>query len=205
MMESQVIGNVVAVTGKVVLEHNGDSIVLEVGSPVFKGGVVKTGADSHIEIRFTDDTMLSQGANSEVSIDNYVFDQPDSASSILLNLTEGTLRTITGKIAEENPESFEVKSPLATLGIRGTDFSVIHITRPTPKTDVILNQIGENQQVLDKTIHPAAAFLPQFAVFEPAGNFFPDLQIKIVKTPFFMFRQFFHLCHRLLMKNKTTK
>ena len=143
-MESQVIGNVVAVTGKVVLEHNGESIVLEVGSPVFKGGVIKTGADSHIEVRFTDDTMLSQGANSEVSIDNFVFDQPDSASSILLNLTEGTLRTITGKIAEENPEGFEVKSPLATLGIRGTDFSVIHITRPTPKTDVILNQIGEN-------------------------------------------------------------
>ena len=143
-MESQVVGKVVAVTGKAILEHNGKSISLENGSPVFKGGVLVTKADAHIEVRFVDDTMLSQGENSQVSIDDYVFDQPDSASSILLNLTEGTLRTITGKIAEENPEGFEVKSPLATLGIRGTDFSVIHVTKPAPKTDVVLNQIGEN-------------------------------------------------------------
>ncbi|MBT8330550.1 MAG: FecR family protein, partial [Desulfofustis sp.] len=141
-MESQVIGKVVAVTGEVVLEHNGDSIPMEVGSPVYEGGVLKTGDDSHIEVRFTDDTMLSQGANSEVSIDDYVFDQPDSASSILLNLTEGTLRNLTGKIADENPESFEVKSPLATLGIRGTDFRVFH--QPDSGTKVILNQISEN-------------------------------------------------------------
>ena len=116
-MESEVIGKVVAVTGEVVLVHNDDSIPMEVGSPVFKGGVLKTGADSHIEVRFTDDTMLSQGANSEVSIDEYVFDQPDSASSILLNLTEGTLRTITGKIAEENPESFDAEIVRTALNI----------------------------------------------------------------------------------------
>ena len=122
-MEPQVVGKIVALVGKAFIKLNDDTIPLEIDSSVYKGGTLVTGDNSHVEVKFTDNTMLSQGANSEVAIDSYVFEQPDTPSSILLNLTEGTLRTITGKIAEENPEGFEIKSPLATLGIRGTDIA----------------------------------------------------------------------------------
>ena len=121
-MQAQIVGTIVALTGSATQTVDGQTLTIELDGPVYKGAVLVTDADSHLEVRFTDNTMLSQGQNSEISIDNYVFDaDPNTASSILLNLTEGTLRTITGKIAEENPESFEIKSPLATLGIRGTD------------------------------------------------------------------------------------
>ena len=121
-MQTAIVGTVVALSGNATQKVDGQVMQVELDGPVYKGAVLITEANSHLEVRFTDDTMLSQGQNSEISIDNYVFDaDPNVASSILLNLTEGTLRTITGKIAEENPEKFEIKSPLTTLGIRGTD------------------------------------------------------------------------------------
>lgn len=141
-MEMQLVGKIVAVTGNAFIEHNGESHPLEVGSPVYKGAILVTGSDAHVEVRFNDDTMLSQSANSKVSIDNFVFNDPGDSPSILLNLTEGALRTITGKIAEENPENFEVKSPLATLGIRGTDF--ILSSSPSAGDRIVLNQISDN-------------------------------------------------------------
>lgn len=122
-MEPQAVGKIVALIGKAFIKLDSETIPLEIESPVYKGSTLVTGDDSHVEVRFVDDTMLSQGASSEVSIDSYVFEEPGTPSSILLNFTEGTLRTITGKIAEENPEGFEIKSPLATLGIRGTDIA----------------------------------------------------------------------------------
>ncbi len=121
-MQTPIVGTIVALSGNATQKVDGQVMQVELDGPVYKGAVLITEANSHLEVRFTDDTMLSQGQNSEISIDNYVFDaDPNVASSILLNLTEGTLRTITGKIAEENPEKFEIKSPLTTLGIRGTD------------------------------------------------------------------------------------
>ncbi len=141
-MEMQLIGKIVAVTGKALIQYDGETTPLEVGSPVYKGAILVTDSNSHIEVRFNDDTMLSQSENSTISIDNFVFDDPSDSPSILLNLSEGALRTITGKIAEENPENFEVKSPLATLGIRGTDF--ILSSSPADGDRVVLNQISEN-------------------------------------------------------------
>ena len=145
-MEAQVVGKIVAITGNATLEHNGETIQLSLDSPVFKGATLKTGPDSHVEVRFIDDTMLSQSEKTEISIDNFVYDQPDSAPALLLKLSEGTLRSITGKIAEENPESFQLESPLASIGIRGTDFTFIH--DPSTGSRVVLNQISENHILL---------------------------------------------------------
>ena len=133
-------------TGNATLKINGETIELSLDSPVFKGATLTTGPDSHIEVRFIDDTMLSQSEKTEISIDNYVYDQPDSAPALLLKLSEGTLRSITGKIAEENPESFQLESPLASIGIRGTDFTFIH--DPSTGSRVVLNQISENHILL---------------------------------------------------------
>ncbi|MGA7279871.1 MAG: FecR domain-containing protein, partial [Desulfocapsaceae bacterium] len=145
-MEVQIVGKIVAITGNATLKHNGETIQLSLDSPVFKGATLKTGPDSHVEVRFIDDTMLSQSEKTEISIDNYVYDQPDSAPALLLKLGEGTLRSITGKIAEENPESFRLESPLASIGIRGTDFTFIH--DPSTGSRVVLNQISENHILL---------------------------------------------------------
>jgi len=120
------IGTIVFVSGQVFLETESGLIPLAKGDAIAKGAVIVTEDDGRVEIRFEDNTILSQAENSRISIDDYVYDQDDaSASRFLLNMAEGTLRTVTGKIAEQNPDEFTVKSPLATIGIRGTEFWII--------------------------------------------------------------------------------
>lgn len=122
------VGKVVTVSGEVTAEAAGDSRILTVDAPVYQDDVLTTEPGERIEVLFNDGTRLSQGENSRLHIDTYVYDSaaPD-ASSMLLNAAEGTFRTITGKIAAENPENFTIKTPLATLGIRGTTV-LSHIT-----------------------------------------------------------------------------
>lgn len=104
-------------------------------TPIYRNSVIVTKAGGHVEVKFTDGTVLSQGANAKMAVDNYVFDSHGSSpSSLLLNMGQGAFRVITGKIATQNPENFNVKTPLATIGIRGTDFSI----ETGPNGDLIL-------------------------------------------------------------------
>ncbi|WP_051677024.1 FecR domain-containing protein [Maridesulfovibrio frigidus] len=115
------IGVVLASNGEVFLQSDSGMRQVEAGSPVYRGEELITGAGGSAEIRFVDDTLLSQGSDSSINLDNYVFDDAaDSTSELLFNMTQGTFRMVTGKIAEQNPERFKVGSPLATIGIRGT-------------------------------------------------------------------------------------
>ncbi|SDK59559.1 FecR family protein [Maridesulfovibrio ferrireducens] len=115
------IGVVTGLTGQAYAESESGSRALEPGSPIFEGEDLITGPAGNVEVRFIDDTLLSQGANSRITLDDYIYDTSESsASELLLQITEGTFRVVTGKIAEQNPERFKVGSPLATIGIRGT-------------------------------------------------------------------------------------
>ncbi|HCY83987.1 MAG TPA: hypothetical protein DHV36_02510, partial [Desulfobacteraceae bacterium] len=114
--------------GKVIQSHgiamaeNGSEIrALSVGSDIFQGDVLITQEASGLEVQFTDNTAMSQGENSRIKVDTYVYTPETPADSdLLLQMTRGVFRTVTGDIAANNPDQFKLKSPLATLGIRGT-------------------------------------------------------------------------------------
>jgi Ca2+-binding RTX toxin-like protein len=113
------IGSVVNMKGQVFADHGDGVHPLSVGAPVHQGEVILTKAGSNVEIKFLDDTVLSEGENSNLRLDTYAFD-PSKGGSLLFNMAEGAFRVVTGKIADDNPENFKLKSPLATIGIRGT-------------------------------------------------------------------------------------
>tara|TARA_Y100001938_G_C8068314_1_gene421614 strand:+ start:422 stop:1513 length:1092 start_codon:yes stop_codon:yes gene_type:complete len=75
-------------------------------------------------IRFVDDTTIKITENSTVIIDEFVFDPDPSKSKLAVNFLKGTARFttgLTGKVAKEN---MILRTNSATVGIRGTDFSV---------------------------------------------------------------------------------
>ena len=117
---AEAVGNIVILYGDVVAETAEGERVLSQGDPVFRGETISTGEDSAVEVRFADDTTLTQTENSRISIDTYVYDPDTGAGDVLLKMTEGTFRTVTGKIVDQNPDKFKLQSPLATIGIRGT-------------------------------------------------------------------------------------
>ncbi|NDV25343.1 FecR domain-containing protein [Desulfovibrio sp. JC010] len=115
------IGVVTAAEGEVFAKSDSGMRALEPGSEIYQGEDLVTGSGGNVEVRFMDDTLLSQGADSTISLDDYVFD-PSGAESpdLMFKMAQGTFRVVTGKIAEQNPERFKLGSPLATIGIRGT-------------------------------------------------------------------------------------
>lgn len=93
---------------------------LTLGSPIYNDDVVSTGTKGALEIEFTDGAKLSQGPDSKVHLDEYVFDPDQDAGEMTMNLIEGTFRSVTGEIVDMNPEGFKIDTPNTTIGIRGT-------------------------------------------------------------------------------------
>lgn len=115
------IGVVVGLEGEAQTERNGEVVPLAMESEINLHDKVTTKGGAKLQIQFNDDTLLSLGENSEVVMDEYVYDPANAGESRFnANLGEGLFRLITGKITEINPERFKLKTSRSTIGIRGT-------------------------------------------------------------------------------------
>ena len=68
----------------------------------------------------TDDTSISQGSGSELSLDDYAFEPKEGKFALVLRMIKGTFSYITGQIVKLAPESARVHTPDATIAVRGT-------------------------------------------------------------------------------------
>ncbi|MBS0337452.1 MAG: FecR domain-containing protein [Proteobacteria bacterium] len=90
------------------------------GAQLESGDTVLT-ADGRAQIRFTDGAYVSLQPNTEFAIKQYKFDgKTDGTERGVFGLLKGTMRTVTGLIGRVNKEAYEIDTPTATVGIRGT-------------------------------------------------------------------------------------
>ncbi len=117
------IGLVVGLQGDVrAISADGSQRTLSIKSPIFLKDVIRTGTGAKVQILFKDDTLFSQGENSEVTIDEYVYNPVKAEdNSFLMRIGRGFTRIITGKITDLNPDRFVIKTGRATIGIRGCE------------------------------------------------------------------------------------
>jgi len=103
----------------------GKKVIVSQGSALEGGDTVQTERESTARVRFTDGAELALRPNSNLQIQNYVFnEQKPEQDSLILRLFKGGLRQISGAIAHRgNPDAYRLHSPTATIGIRGTDFT----------------------------------------------------------------------------------
>ena len=90
---------------------------LVAGSDVRVREVVRTGADSMAQLLFADETSLSIGPQSEVTLDRFVYDPNRRAGNVVFNTGRGVFRFVSGS---QQPTSYQIKTPVATIGVRGT-------------------------------------------------------------------------------------
>lgn len=120
------IGEVSLVLGKAYLEaFDGDRHRIQVGQPVRVSDQIITSANGHVHIRFVDDALISVRPDSHLEVVRYQYDplNPD-ASAVKFNLIEGVTRSISGEAARAARERFRLNTPIAAIGVRGTDFVV---------------------------------------------------------------------------------
>jgi len=81
-------------------------------------------SNGRLGITFLDDSQVRLTEHSELIIDEFIYDPDPSKSKMALQFASGTARFITGKLATIDKENITINTPSATIGIRGTDFTV---------------------------------------------------------------------------------
>ena len=110
--------------GSVTLERGGKAQALAAGATVMGSDRIVTGADGSAGITLRDDTLLSVGPNSRVSLDKFVFDDLTHEGEMSASVKRGTMAVISGNLAKKSPTSVKFVTPSAILGVRGTEFVI---------------------------------------------------------------------------------
>jgi hypothetical protein len=122
------VGKVVWVKGTLhAIMPNKEERTLQKSSIIYLHDTLKTDPDSQAEIIFTDNSLMTFYPKTTFYIDQYSYRPKTGGGSVgkyVMRLIEGGFRTITGLIAKNNPTDYQVNTPVATIGVRGTEYAV---------------------------------------------------------------------------------
>ncbi|NIY77630.1 hypothetical protein HED22_18410 [Thalassospira sp. HF15] len=121
-VQAEMAGVSAAVTGEITLAKvTGEvGILVESGMPVYLGDRIITSAGAGMQVLLLDETVFTIGPNSDVAIDEFVYDPATGDGRIVADMAKGVMRFVTGKIPLNNPSSMDVNLPVGSIGIRGT-------------------------------------------------------------------------------------
>ena len=115
------IGKVATAEGPVTATRaDGTAVTLGLDDPVYQGDVVETGAGAAVGLVFNDDTTFALDQNARMVLDELIYDPDSGQGSSLFSVIEGTFIFVSGEIAANNPDDMTIRTPVATIGVRGT-------------------------------------------------------------------------------------
>ncbi len=117
------VGNVTAQTRAAQITRKGDKILTEVDTPVEMRDLIQT-LKGRTDIKFVDDTKVSVTEYSKLIIDEFVYNPEKKTGKLSLKAALGTIRYSSGKIAKNSRQNVKIKSPTASVSVRGTDFTM---------------------------------------------------------------------------------
>jgi hypothetical protein len=118
------IGDVTLSKGNSVIEREDkNEVQVEKDLDVFSYDTVKTGK-GQVAIEFLDDTRVDITQHSKLIIDEFVYDPNAKTGKLSLKATLGTVRYASGQIAKNSAQNISIKTPTATVAVRGTDFAM---------------------------------------------------------------------------------
>ncbi|AIY66927.1 FecR family protein [Pseudoalteromonas piratica] len=127
------VGKVLFAVGNVQVERQTIQ-TLKRGDAIMVGDILTTGDKSRLQILFNDNARVSLRPNSQLIVDDYFYDKNANNKQVTsskeatsaFSLVKGGFRTITGAIAAgDDKTGYKVKTAVATIGIRGTDYSIL--------------------------------------------------------------------------------
>ena len=118
---------------------------LNVGDSIFFGDTISSNEGAKSQLMFIDQTVMTIGSKTELTIDEFIFDPTENTGKLLTTIKAGSVKILTGKISENNPENLEVKTPAGTIGTRGTEFKA-SVDPETTQSKILLVGPGPNNQ-----------------------------------------------------------
>jgi FecR protein len=128
---AQTAGRVLVASGEVSLLRGSASQPATAGMTLEKGDRVRTGAAGTAQLWFTDSTVVALRSGSDFLIEQYEY-RGNKAGELVFSLLRGGFRTVAGFIGAEDPKQYRVKTPIATVGRRGTQYGLIYCAQDCP-------------------------------------------------------------------------
>lgn len=132
------VGEVALVTGSVTVATGAEPRRLSPGDPIFEGQSITVAHNSYANLKFLDGGRVLLRPNTEFTVESFKYQAPAAVTpaagapaapasaegTAFFRLVRGGFRAISGLIGKANRQSYKVTTPVATIGIRGTDYEV---------------------------------------------------------------------------------
>lgn len=113
-------GRIKAVVGTCSIVRGGQSTAAVVGALVHEADMVRTGSDGQLSIMLKDESRLSMGPNSELTLRAFAYDPSQGRLALVVRMAQGALSYVSGRIAKLMPDAVRLETPTSVIGVRGT-------------------------------------------------------------------------------------
>ncbi len=120
--DDEIVGKVTEISGSAVAMQDALPRALKNGADIKIGDVLSTARDSRLQIRMVDDAEFALGERSTFVVQEYFLKQDGKEGNAVIRLMGGAVRAVSGKIAQLDGHPFQMRTEVATIGVRGTEF-----------------------------------------------------------------------------------
>lgn len=119
--DGEPIGNIENIEGEVwAIRADGERVQLELGDEVYQGDILESSADGNVGVLLADETTFAMGPEGRMVLDEMVYDPGTQEGSVSMSVLQGVFTFVSGQVAKTDPDAMTLDTPVATIGIRGT-------------------------------------------------------------------------------------
>ena len=123
-LPAETIGHIQTIQGTASIIRDAQTVPVAKGITLYRGDLIRTAQPGAVGIVLTDDTTISLGPNSELSLKEYTFDPKQGKFSLVARMFKGTFVYLSGLIGKLAPNKVQLIIPDATISVRGTKLLV---------------------------------------------------------------------------------
>jgi len=119
--DGELIGNIESLEGEVfAIRADGERVRHELGDQVFQGDILESGDDGKVGVLLADETTFAMSSEGRMVLDEMVCDPATQEGSVSMSVLQGVFTFVSGQVAKIDPDAMTLDTPVATIGIRGT-------------------------------------------------------------------------------------
>ena len=186
-LAQEVAGRLIVSVGDVSIQRGAERIPAQFGTQLRAGDTLQLGGQSNAQVLMTDQSVIALRPDTNFKIEEYAFaGKRAEEQRSLFSLLKGGMRTVTGLIGRVNHKNYAVNTPTATVGIRGTNYTLVQCDGNCRNADGALapngtygavtdgrigvtNQSGEHQFGADQYFHVASSTSAPTQLIAPPG------------------------------------
>jgi hypothetical protein len=179
---AQEAGVVATLDGSAEIGREGGWSPAVIGSAVRVGDTIRTGKPGRVRITFRDDSVVNVGDDSQLTIDEHIFNPTAKEVRSVLDLLNGKVRAIVSEHYKEPQATYEIRTATAVSGVRGTDFVMVHDAGLQQSKVIGVSGLVDVNGSIDLTRNGVVVGAQEITEIEPGG--YPSPPRRLDETTF---------------------